>query len=133
MSRCYGRRHWRRWRLTRRIVGWLYQLGITYHGGSTGTHCEREILEDRGCQGHPPEWGWVVHGPGLRGLDPRKRRPYVLGMDTDVLCALPRCLRRGHWPLMLSVLGPACGRCMPWPCCGAVGDGHAADCPEEAA
>jgi hypothetical protein len=127
-TRCYGRWHWRRWRLTAWVFGRLYWLGITATGGSSGNHCaEPGALRDD-CLGHPG-WGfWVHRGPGWRALDPRKGRVYVLGIRTEWLALLPYCLRNGHWPLWLEGMG--CGKCAPWPCCGAVGYDHAEGCSD---
>ena len=125
-TRCYGRWHWRRWRLTRWVFSRLYVWGITATGGCTGNKCEGLGSLRRDCPGHPG-WGWIARGPGWRSL--LGRRVYVLGVRTDWLRMLPRCLRAGHWPL--EVMG-FCGKCAPWPCCGATGYDHAAWCQGDA-
>jgi len=124
-SRCLGRWHWRRWRLTGAVFSLLYVSGVTANGGSSGNHCPRPGTLRDDCPGHPG-WGWVHRGPGWRMLDPRRRRFYVLGMRTEWLELLPNCLRARHWPLWLEGMG--CGRCAPWPCCGAIGYDHAERC-----
>lgn len=123
--RCYGRRHWRRWRLTRWLFGRLYWLGITAWGGSIGNHCQLFVPYPDPCRGHPPGWGWVAHGPGWRSLI--RPRYYVLGWEAWKWGCL---LRRRHWPAEHIGLG-MCGRCAPWPCCGATTRAHAAWCEGE--
>lgn len=122
-TRCYGPWHWRRWRLTGWVFGRLYVLGITAWGATYGNKCTRPMSLRSDCPGHQ---GWVIRGPGWGALDPRRKRVYVLGMRTEWLLLLPTCLRAGHWPLWLEGMG--CGKCTPWPCCGATGYDHAEGC-----
>lgn len=124
-ERCHGQWHWRRWRLTGWLFARLYVLGVTSNGGGSGTKCGNWLSIRNDCPGHPG-WGWVHHGPGWRSLV--RRRVYVLGIRTEWLAQLPYCLRNGHWPLWLESMG--CGKCAPWPCCGAIGYDHAAGCVE---
>ena len=123
--RCYSRWHWRRWHLTRWVFGRLYWLGITSNGGSSGNHCHLFTPYPDPCQGHSPKWGWVAHGPGWGSL--LRPRVYILGWEVWKWGCL---LRRHHWPGEHIGLG-ACGKCAPWPCCGATTLEHAVWCEGE--
>lgn len=95
---------WRAWRITDRAASLAYQLGII--GSSGNTYGDGH----NGC----------VNGVRFRGP-----RPYVLGVSRDVW----RCWFRGHRrgePVGLGM----CGKCVPWPCCKAITEEHAAGCPD---
>lgn len=100
--------NWRRWRLTHRLASRAYVLGIISGSGSRGTGD-----------------GWELFYIGWRG-----RRPYVLGLEREAWGHPWHFIRHRHWPLM--VWGGICGKCAPWPCCGATGMDHADDCEETA-
>ncbi len=118
--RCFGRWHWRRWRLTHWLLSRAYVLGLIA-GSGLSTHCHFDLL-DCTCPGHPG-WGWVADHVLIH---PRKGRPYLLGWETWKWGCL---LRRRHWPSDPIDLG-MCGRCAPWPCCGAITEAHAPTCAE---
>lgn len=92
-------------RLLRRLWSRCYTLGITSNG---------------------PGWCWDTHGehlthrPRLRGS-----RPYVLGVKRETW----RCWLHGHRRGEPVGFG-YCGRCVPWPCCGATTLDHHPDCKE---
>lgn len=65
--------------------------------------------------------GWIVHSLRWRG-----RRPYVLWIEAARWEHPWHRVRRGHWPEPI-VMG-LCGKCAPWPCCGATGMDHAEGC-----
>ena len=69
-------RAWRRWKLTHRLAGRLYSLGVVKgYGLAGGGGCNFCLT---GLQ-----WG---------------RSGYLLGWDNWKWQTLARCLRRGHWP-----------------------------------
>jgi hypothetical protein len=102
---------WHRWPATRLAVRWAYRLGVI--SGST--------------------WSWgggLVDGAGCDGcvtfrfdLHPR---PYVLGAARSTW----RCWSRGHRRGEEVGFG-FCGKCVPWPCCGATRRAHADGCVED--
>lgn len=98
---------WRRWKVTHRVASWTYQMGVTAGGSSwkTGDGCD-------GCLASLPRW--------------KGRRLYVLGVPVTTW----RCWRRGHRRGEEVGLG-YCGKCMPWPCCGAQTVDHHAGCAED--
>lgn len=78
---------WRRWRITHRLAGKAYVLGLIAGHGTGGRHC-------KGCLSH---LGWRGH------------RPYVLGLvDWHWACLL----RRRHWPVTRPGFD-FCGKCYP--------------------
>lgn len=99
---------WRRWRLTHRIAGFLYSSGITTGGGS--------------AWGNGHDW-CLDKLPSLRG-----KRSYVLGFSTNTW----RCWLRGRHRRGEEVGFGFCGKCAPWPCCGAKTFDHASGCREAA-
>jgi hypothetical protein len=113
--KCYGRRHWRRWRLTHWLLQQSYGLGLIA-GSSLDTHCHWD------CPGHPSSWGWVAGDIWIL----RWHRPYVLGWPSWKWGCL---IRRRHLPGQEIGFG-RCGRCLPWECCGATTVAHAPDCQE---
>lgn len=121
-----GPRSWRRHHWVRRVSSWLYVSGITYSGGSS---------QMGGIASYPGS-GWVYSLPRWSHVLPRRGgrlRPYVLGLpDWWWHCQLTqgRRLRDRHRPYPPAVLG-ICGRCAPWPCCGAPGWDHAENCTTE--
>lgn len=40
-------------------------------------------------------------------------------------------LKYHHWPTPWTIAFGMCGKCIPWPCCGAITQAHAPDCTEE--
>lgn len=97
--------------VTHRLVGRLYWLGVISGSGAT-TNGRFET-----------EYGWRLTHVSWKGA-----RPYVLGFKRQNWAPWHR-IRRGHWPYTIS-LG-LCGRCSPWPCCGAIGLDHAEGCDED--
>lgn len=97
---------WMRWKLTFKVLGWLYVLGLTSGYGM------------RNCYACP---SWVLSGPIHWGGS----RPYVLGLKRETW----RCLRAGHRPGDPIGFG-YCSKCLPCPDCGSKTAGHASDCPE---
>lgn len=99
---------WRRWKLTHKVCGWLYVLGVTSSGG-----------------------GWQS-GDGHNGCLPDKslrlrgKRPYLLGVSRETW----RCWLVGHHRRGEEVGFGFCGKCMPWPCCGAETADHKPRCPD---
>lgn len=86
---------WRRWKVTGKALGCLYQLGvISGYGNTYSTHC-------CGCVS---AISWKPSG----------RRQYVLGWPTDKW----RCLLVAHhWPTEPVGLG-LCAKCLPCEMCG---------------
>lgn len=96
---------WRRWKLTRRLASWAYQLGVIAGSGTrTGNGCD-----------------WCLYHVSWRG-----KRPYVLGAARETW----RCWHRGH-RRGESVGFGYCGKCIPWPCCGSIRLGHEPGCAED--
>ena len=95
---------WRRWKLTHKLIGWAYRLGLTSNGG-----------------------GWA-HGDGCDGCLPtgsvrwRGKRVYILGRSRESWT----CLRSGH--RRREVMHGICGVCAPWPCCGSTAEEHVNGC-----
>ncbi len=103
--------------MRRRALRLAYTLGIV---SGTGWTLDR------------PD-GWRITHIGFRG-----RRTYILGVDRDRFTQRRHCYRsqiagHGRWHRYspTQMLGDICGVCCPWPCCGATGEDHAADCPSE--
>lgn len=94
---------WRRWRISHRLVGRAYVLGlVTGSGTRWGGGCNRCLTMIR----------W------------RGRRPYILGLPRENwLCLLRYRHRRVD-------LGGLCAVCCPCPGCGSQKAGHADDCSE---
>lgn len=92
--------NWRSWRLTHRLAGQAYGTGIISGAAYTGGRVE-----------------WVRF---------RGRRVYVLWLKREAWGHPWHFVRAGHWPL--PVWMGMCGKCAPWPCCGAVGYDHEPDC-----
>lgn len=94
---CRHSRHgvWRRWKLTKRLASWAYQLGLLAGYGATyDAHCD-------GC---------------LDGFiwKPKHGRPYTLGWPTWKWGCL---LKKRHWPG--GYVGfDCCTKCLPCPECG---------------
>ncbi len=90
--------------VARRVAYWAYSLGVVAGGWSsqsgTGEY-ERGVYLN---------W-WP--------------RPYVLGRQRHLWFHLPRY---GH--AFYPVFGDWCGKCTPWPCCGAIDEPHLPDCEE---
>jgi hypothetical protein len=104
-----------RWRdrgITHRIVHKLYVLGVISGSGAT--------TNGR----YQTEHGWRLTFVSFHG-----RRPYVLGLEREAWGYPWHLLRYRHWPEM--VWG-CCGKCAPWPCCGATGYEHAEGCGDDA-
>jgi len=99
---------WRRWTITHRFATFLYASGITSNGGSVS-------------------WGGEGHNAchTLPRLD-LHARPYILGVSRDTW----RCWLIGHHRRGEEVGFGLCGKCMPWPCCGATTYDHAPSCEE---
>jgi hypothetical protein len=97
-------RAWRRWKITRRIVGRLYTFGIIANGGTwhSGGGCE-------GCVTGPFHW--------------RGRRVYILGLQREHW----RCLFRGH-RYRQYLYGGLCTVCAPCPECGSTDADHPGAC-----
>jgi hypothetical protein len=98
---------WRRWRISHRVAGWCYTLGVTSGGGSW-TYGD----------GHSGCMGWL---PSLRG-----KRVYILGVKREVW----QCWRQRHRCGEEVGFG-FCGKCVPWSCCGSEREAHAAGCVED--
>lgn len=125
-------RSWRRWKFTGRVASFLYTSGVTSSGGGLSS------------DGMDPVGGWVYHLPRLSSVLPRfgqgawRMRPYLFGIERWWwLCWYHQAHdlvhgrgRRPHWPGPLVSYVAACGKCMPWTCCGAVGDDHHPGCVE---
>lgn len=97
---------WRRWKATRWVCGQMYASGIASSGGTLS-------------------WGdghsWCQSRlPHLRG-----KRVYILWVDRNTW----NCWRSGHRRGEEVGFG-FCGKCMPWPCCGAQTVAHLAGCRE---
>lgn len=84
---------WRRWRFTRWLLGWAYQLGVISGWGTTSTSA---------CTGCVSRICW------------RGQRYYVLGLPRDTW----RCLLVGHHRPGEPVGFGMCGKCLPCPECG---------------
>ncbi len=95
---------WRRWKITLWAAHRAYALGVIAGSGQRGTGT-----------------GWELMFVHFRG-----RRPYVLGIERERWGYPLHWLRHGHWPE--PVVFGLCGKCSPWPCCGATGLDHADDC-----
>lgn len=96
---------WRRWRITNHAANLAYALGIASGVGG---------------------WSWGDGHNDCVTFHVRGRRPYVLGVARSTW----RCWLHGHRRgVELGVYG-YCGRCLPQPCCGSTGYGHADGCPE---
>jgi hypothetical protein len=96
---------WRRWKVTHRLAGWAYTLGIT---------SASSYRYDGNCSG--------CYTPYFHG-----RRLYVLGLSRGAW----RCLLRGrHLPGEPTGVFDYCGKCLPWPCCGSKRVEHAPKCTE---
>jgi hypothetical protein len=107
LRRC---RHWgwHRWAVTRRIVGWMYVLGIISGScWSTGGGI------------------YDCHGCTTFRFDLRKR-PYILGAALETW----RCWFHGHRRGEEVGFG-FCGKCVPWTCCGSQAAGHVPGCAED--
>ncbi|MFI6228577.1 hypothetical protein ACIBCR_14850 [Micromonospora echinospora] len=95
---------WHSWRITGRLATLAYGLGITsgnaYSYGDGHDGCVTDIR--------------------FRGS-----RPYILGVSRDTW----RCWFSGH-RRGEPVGAGFCGKCVPWPCCGAISEAHAEKCPE---
>ncbi len=87
-----------------RVQSWAYQLGVVSGGWYSQS-------------------GKGVYSQGVY-LD-FNARPYVMGRLRHLWFHLPRY---GH--KFYAVFGDWCGRCSPWPCCGAVDEAHAIGCDE---
>jgi hypothetical protein len=98
---------WRRWRITLRAASSAYALGIIAGSGQ------------KGCPGARGGWELVY-------INWRGSRPYVLGLERERWGYPLHWLRYRHWPE--PVWAGMCGKCAPWPCCGATGFDHADDC-----
>jgi hypothetical protein len=59
----------------------------------------------------------------------RGQRPYVLGLKREAWGYPWHLIRYRHWPVSVGM--GMCGKCAPWPCCGATGLNHADDCDGE--
>ncbi len=99
---------WRRWKLTHKVAGWLHVTGIASSGGGS-------------------KWGdgcnWCLDSlPRYRG-----KRVYLLGVSRNTWHCWRRRHRRGE-----EVGFGFCGKCMPWPCCGAETVQHVTGCREDA-
>lgn len=93
-------RAWRRWKITRRALGWAYSMGLVSGWGQT---------YDGYCNG-------CVSGV----LPVRGRRTYALGWPTWKW----GCLFKGrHWPGQFIGLG-LCTKCAPCPECGSTEADH---------
>jgi hypothetical protein len=91
---------WRRWRVTHRLVGWAYVLGlVTASACAWGDGCSHCLTMVR----------W------------RGRRPYILGLYRETWS----CLRYGHRRVDV---GGLCAVCAPCPDCGSQTAGHAEAC-----
>jgi hypothetical protein len=95
-------RAWRRWKLTHRVVGWLYVLGITSTGGGWAYSSE--------CA------GCMYSLPHLRG-----RRVYVLGWPAWKWGCL---IKNRHWPSSEYIGFGCCTKCAPCPECGSIEPNH---------
>lgn len=98
----------RRWRITLWAAHRAYVLGIIA-GSSQSTGGGRA--------------GWELNYVNWRG-----RRPYVLGLERERWGYQFHWLRYRHWPEPIAF--GACGKCSPWPCCGATGLDHAEHCED---
>ena len=101
-----GRRHWSRWRLTRRAASRLYVLGITSNGGSYG------------MDGNDPIGTTDCTFPRFD----RRMRPYILGRQRwwwDCHINQGWRLRGRHWPAPPYIAG-VCAKCLPCATCGAI-------------
>lgn len=96
---------WRRWPVTAWVLGWAYRLGVVSGYG---------ISYGEGHDGCHKLGSWSGS------------RPYVLGVRRETW----RCWRRGHRRGEEVGFG-FCGKCVPWPCCGAERVDHAPGCVEE--
>jgi hypothetical protein len=102
-------------RVFRFVSRYAYTLGLISGGVAGFNHREKGNF-----QGMYLDW---------------KPRPYVLGKEREawgwLFCKPFHRLKRGHWPgPLLTLFGPTCGTCVPWPCCGATGWRHTDDCAE---
>lgn len=95
---------WREWRLTHQLARRAYVLGVIAGRGLSST-------------GH----GWRLFHIRFRG-----KRPYVLGLKREKWGYPWHLIRYRHWPG--PIVWGFCGKCAPWPCCGATGLDHAEDC-----
>ena len=96
---------WRAWRWLRWVDLYiLYSSGLTSGGGVSGS-----------------KWGWLLHNPHWRG-----KRVYILWIKRRKWGYPWHLLRTGHWPN--PVIWGICGKCCPWPCCGATGYDHVEGC-----
>lgn len=88
------------WKVASKVCGWAYSMGVVSGGfySYTAAGDECGVFLDL----HP--------------------RPYVLGKKRERWL---HPVRYGH--RFYDVLG-MCGKCVPWPCCGSIDVGHAADC-----
>src|SRR6266516_2838739 len=106
-----SRRSWRRWRATTQLTCWCDRLRLA----KTGLYCADATGHWNGIRW--PDFGWG-------------RRLYVLGWPIEKW----RCLLRYHhvpyWPDGRPVFMGACGKCLPWACCGSIETGHAPTCPD---
>ncbi len=96
---------WRSWKVTGRVARWLYALGIV-----SGT-----------C------WSLGDGHDGCVTFYPRGSRPYRLGVSKETW----RCWLKGRHRRGEEVGFGFCGKCMPWPCCGAETVEHVAGCRED--
>jgi hypothetical protein len=98
------RRHpWAQWRLTRKVYGWAYQLGVISSYGTTWSSAHH------GC----------THGARFRG-----KRPYILGWERWKWT----CVFKGHhWPGEYIAFD-CCGKCLPCPSCDSITNAHTDDC-----
>ena len=94
-------RAWRRWKVTRKVAGRLYSLGVV-SGYS--------LVGGGGCNGCLTGFRWGRSG-------------YLLGWDNWKWKTVLRCLRAGHWPATTdSCTGTEremnfCVKCSPCPGC----------------
>lgn len=95
----------RRIRVMKRLAGSAYVLGLA-----------------SGCS-----MGWEGGSAETCNIYWRGKRCYFLGWPRWKW----RCvLKRHHWPTSQTVVFDLCGKCCPWPCCGAITHEHAAGCDE---
>lgn len=99
-------RAWRRWKITHKIVTWLYASGLSVTGGS--------FKWGGGCN------ACLTSGPMFR----RGRRPYVLFVQTDTW----RCILKGHHLPGDPIGFGYCAKCLPCPDCGSKTAGHNDGC-----
>lgn len=92
-------------RLHVRLASRLYALGVA-SGDTWGLQGDTQTVQ--------------VHWRG--------KRPYILGWPRPKW----RCLLRyRHWPTSHMIFAGFCGKCCPWPCCGAITLDHADGCDGE--